>query len=233
MNQSSFQFDITPLSLQEQKAIQYSDKYNMINIAKEKGEARALTMMFQNHFARKIREGTYEYPEEFKQFFHAAKLRNETKSPYCYITIGAYPNIPFSQLHKQAMKFAYRKIIDSAIWVYEITSTDEKNPNLHSHMLVKYNCRPDNLLQGAKSTFNSVCMVQNPNILNFRFIHPDLVQSKIKYMRGEKSDKKSKTVRLTNNWRSDNDIMPEYRRNPSLLVGLRSKTPLPAPVDLT
>lgn len=131
-----------------------------------------------------------------------------SKPPYAFITINPYSHITLDELRKYVDKFKKRKILDSYHYVYEVRKEDLSG--LHCHMLVKYNCKPYELKRNIKNTFKHVCDESNPHILNIKFIEKDIIESKIRYMEGDKKDAKQEGVKATKEYRHLNALSDHY-----------------------
>lgn len=138
--------------------------------------------------------------------------RFSQKPPYILITINPFLHVTLEEFQRVICKIVNKKSIESYMYVYEIG----KNDNLHCHMIVKYNDRPYNFKRGIKSTCKNICDFNNPHVLNFKFIKPENLDSKISYLLGHKSDKKQLSIQNTNKFRSLHSLEPYYQSNPPL-----------------
>lgn len=158
-----------------------------------------------------MQEGTIPYVpsnQVQKQLLDKAIANACTKPPYCFLTINPKPGITLSELQKKVEKFVKRKFIHAHKYVYEIRK--ENDQGLHCHMLVHYTCKPYDLKRGAKSTFNAICNVNDPHILNFVFIKNEDINQKVEYMKGMKQDKKLPGVKLTQLYRKKHKLLDIY-----------------------
>lgn len=146
--------------------------------------------------------------EIYKEICEKAKDRVVTKPVFVLLTINPKPGITFQELDKKIQKFTKRKFIKSYKYVYEIRK--EGGKGLHCHIVLHYTCKPYDLKRASRSTFKDICEVNNPSILNIRYIEPEDLQQKISYIQGNKQDKKLKSVKLTKQWRLENNIQDIY-----------------------
>lgn len=173
-----------------------------------------------------LEEGTIPYqPDDPVQLelLQSAADATCTKSPYIFLTVNPRPDVSLEGFRKKIEKFVSRKCIDSYQYVYEVRKKEgEDYKGLHCHILLRYLCKPYDFKRGAKNTFKTICDSNNPQILNFRFVDKDDLNSKISYMNGEKQDKKLPGVILTQEYRKINKLEDMYiSKRP-----LESQTPL-------
>lgn len=148
------------------------------------------------------------------ELLEKARDRTITKPPYILLTVNAQPGISFEKFRTKVEKYVTRSIIDAYLYVYEVRATD--GGGLHCHALLKYNCKPYDFKRNAKSTFKNVCAVNNPSVLNIRYVENDKVESKINYLLGHKCDKKRKSMEIIKAWREANNISAYFESNPRL-----------------
>lgn len=159
-------------------------------------------------------------PEETKDPKHLALIessinRTMTKPPFMFITINPTKDISLQMLKKKVEKFTARRIIQKYSYVYEVRSDDEKEPGLHTHMVIRYqNIRPYDFKVAAKNTFKDICDTNNPHCLNFKQITDEMVEDKISYMLGSKKDEKLAGVLLSVNYRKENNLDDIYESSP-------------------
>lgn len=142
------------------------------------------------------------------KLLNEAKDRLITKSPYIFLTINPRDGVGLEEFKKQIEKFANRRIVRAYSYVYEIRSASYTG--MHCHMLLHYTCKPYDFKRAAKSTFKNVCDVNNPAILNIRYVDSDALTDKLEYMSGKKQDKKLDSVKWTKEWRLKNKIQDIY-----------------------
>lgn len=146
--------------------------------------------------------------ERMAKTIERARERNITKPRNVLLTVNVKPGVSFEELRAKVEKFVNRTIIKHYHYAYEIRK--EGGEGLHCHMMLRYDCKPYDLKRSAQSTFNSVCQVKNPSILNIRWVEDEDVQSKIEYLSGNKQDKKIIAVKLTLEWRKKHGIKDLY-----------------------
>lgn len=146
--------------------------------------------------------------EIYKEVVEKAKDRVTTKPVYVLLTINPKPGVSLKELAVKVEKFVQRCFIKSYMYVYEIR--EEGGGGLHCHMLLHYTCKPYDLKRASRSTFKELCDVNNPAILNQRFVEPEILQQKINYLKGDKQDKKKKAVEFTKAWRLQQNIKDVY-----------------------
>lgn len=173
-----------------------------------------------------LEEGTIPYqPDDPVQveLLHNAADAACTKSPYIFLTVNPRPEVSLEGFRKKIEKFVNRKCIDAYQYVYEVRKKEgEEYKGLHCHILLRYICKPYDFKRGAKNTFKTICDVNNPQILNFRYIDSNDLIQKINYMKGEKQDKKLPAVKLTQEYRKKFKLEDMYiSKRP-----LESETPL-------
>lgn len=135
-----------------------------------------------------------------------------TKPPFMFITIN--PRIDyFEELSKKVEKFVRRKIVAEYAYAYEHRNA---SGGLHCHLLLRYIGKPHEFKRCAKSTFKNICDVNNPHILNFKFIEEEHLLQKYNYLKGDKSDKKKKSVQATMAWRKAEKIPDLVESTPQL-----------------
>lgn len=137
-----------------------------------------------------------------KEILSISYNRIATKPPFMLVTINPKPDVLYNELLSKVQKFLKKKTIISYICCFEVRA---KNGNeytgLHCHVLVKYDDQPYNFKRGSKNTFKTVCNSDDPHVLNFKFVTEDLIESKIDYILGIKTEKKSVGVNVTDEWR--------------------------------
>lgn len=135
------------------------------------------------------------------------------KPPYLMITINPRHDVSLKDLKKQVEKYIKKKTITHYIYVYEVRKDEE---GLHCHIIVKYVDKPYNFKRGTKNTFKHLCDVNNPHILNFKFITEEHLQSKINYLLGDKKDTKKAGVACSEAYRKKHKLEPFYESSPRL-----------------
>jgi len=150
-----------------------------------------------------------------------------TKPPYILLTVNAQPGITYNVLKTKVEKFVGRNIVQNFIYAYEVRR--KTGEGLHCHILLKYSCKPYDFRRSAKSTFKSLCQVNNPDILNFKFVSEEDLQSKISYILGNKQAKKSESLKIIKAWREANNIPHFLESNPIFpcRVALKALPPPP------
>lgn len=151
------------------------------------------------------------------------------KPPYLFITINPAKD-DLEALQKVVAKIIKKKTVSDYHYVYEVR---KENKGLHVHMLLKYDDKPYNFKRGVKSTCKNICQSNNPNILNFKFIDEDKIQSKIDYMNGSKKDSKLPGVRASLVFRKENDLNSFYTNmkiTPPPLVGVSENAVKPTSI---
>lgn len=149
-----------------------------------------------------------------RQYVEKAISNQSIKPPYILITVNAYPDLDFEQLKKKVEKFVNRRFVSAFIYAYEVRKEDLTG--LHCHMLIHYNCKPHDVKRNAKSTFKDCCNVKDDRILNFKFVNPDNLQSKIEYVKGVKKDAKMKAMDYTHKFQAEHILQPYYESTPQL-----------------
>lgn len=153
--------------------------------------------------------------DKLKELIQNTYNRISTKPTNIFLTINPRPEITFEELSKVVDKYLTRKFVVGYSYVYEIRKEDFSG--LHCHILLKYqNIRPYDLKKNTKNSFKSICMVDNPEILNIKFIEDDVCLEKVNYMLGNKKDSKQSGVKATILWREKNNIKPIYDSTPPL-----------------
>lgn len=142
---------------------------------------------------------------------------SSTKSDTVFITVNVRPEITFQELEKLINKLMKKKSLVSIYGCYEIRSkVNDIYTGLHTHMIVKYTGRPGNFERCLKTIFKNVCDVNNNHCLNIKYIESEIIESKIKYIQGDKQDSKKESIKLCNSWKPERWY--EKARS-SLLVG--------------
>lgn len=154
-----------------------------------------------------------------------------TKPPFMLVTINIRPGVTFEELDKKVQKFTRKKTVPRYFYVYEVRGPDDAG--IHCHALVQYAGRPYDFRRSTKNTFKTVCDVNNPQILNFKFVDSEHLGSKIDYLMGEKKDSKLDGVEHSKNFRAKYSLEPFYESNPPLpcRVALIQPPQSPPPVD--
>lgn len=200
---------------------------HILQKAHDKGVQAAAEQFFKTLYLRQfvndfMSEGTLplgiQLKDEYKALTDKAFIQNSTKSPYYLVTVNPRPDVTFEQLDKVVKKIVKKKTIIHHAYVYEIRGqTDDGDyTGLHCHMLLYNTIKPYDFKKGIKSTVKHICDYNNPNILNFKNIEPDVVSQKYQYLLGDKTDKKLAGVNLTNEWRQANQIDQIYESIPPL-----------------
>lgn len=185
------------------------------------------TFMYRQMVSDLIEHG--KPPMEMKNPKYVGMLQAQadrlvSKPPFLLITVNVRPNTLLDDLKKKVEKFVKKKTIQSFAYVYEVRKDDFTG--LHAHILVQYDDKPYNFKRGAKNTFKTICDVNNPNILNFRFVQLDKLLSKYNYLKGEKQSKKLPGVKHSEQYRTKNNLLPIYESIPPLPCRDTEKIPL-------
>lgn len=160
--------------------------------------------------------------EIMQETIERARERVITKPRTVFLTVNPKPGIKFAEFSPKIEKFAQKKIVSSAEWVYEIREAPDNG--LHCHILLTYTGRPADFKRSTKKYFSDVCDSNNPKILCFRYVEDCDVNSKREYMSGKKQDKKLPAVKATLEWRKKNEILDSYstpQETEVSLVGVR------------
>lgn len=107
----------------------------------------------------------------------------------------------------------------------EQRSVDENQIyGIHSHFVIDRNeYKPSKLMSLIKNTFKNVCLVNNPQILNFKWFHKDMLEEKISYIKGIKKDDKMAKVSVDKIFRKQYNI-PNFFSHNKLLTPIKKKT---------
>lgn len=176
------------------------------------------TGFLRQYIANFMEDGTLPFKMETIEgikLMEQAADRMSTKPPYILLTINPREEIELLEFKKKVEKFADRKIVSRYAYVFEVRKKDK---GLHCHMLVQYDCKPYDFKRAARSTFKNVCEVNNPCILNIKYVSLDQLDSKMNYLKGEKSDKKNKSVKYTRRYRRKHELEAMYQSNPKLAI---------------
>lgn len=139
--------------------------------------------------------------------------RLSSKPPYMLITVNVKTDISLRMLMKKVEKFISKKTITSYAYCYEVRNSEG---GLHCHLLVHYTPKPYDFKRSTKNTFKTLCDVNNPSCLNFKFVEEENLLSKYKYINGEKSDKKNASVLASAKYREENKLAKIYESSPPL-----------------
>lgn len=156
--------------------------------------------------------------------------RLTSKPPYLFITINPRTIVTFAELDKVVKKVVKKKTIKEYAYVYEVRKGET---GLHCHLLVHYEDRPHNFKRGVKNTCKNICDANNNNILNFKFVNIENLQSKMDYISGIKKTSKMPGVKDTISWRKLNNILPIYHSIPPLSCRDTQNLPVNPPELLT
>lgn len=188
----------------------------------KKAYEKALSQFYYNIYYREMvanymSEGKVPYlPDDSNQveLIKSSIDRNITKPPYILLTVNPRPDVELKEFKKQVEKFVGRKIIDMYAYVYEVRKEDHSG--LHTHVLLKYNCKPYDFKRCAKNTFKHICDISNPAVLNIRYVDADKLLQKYKYLCGDKKDDKKKGVQYSKDYRKQNCLADIYESTPEL-----------------
>lgn len=149
-----------------------------------------------------------------------------SKSPYWFITVNPRSDIELSQFQKTIEKLLKKKCITNYAMAYEVRKKEGKTfKGLHCHIVLSHNIKPYDFKRSVKNTVKHITNVNNPEILNFKNLPTqEIVQEKILYITGNKSDKKQKGVAITKEWRKLNNLDEIYESNPPLPCRVAKKT---------
>lgn len=164
---------------------------------------RAITKEKEIMFRKQIQDGDWD-----DNYNHLAELRKQcgkknTKiTEWILITVNcddAHQNI--RQLKKKVEKYVKRSFIVEYIYNFEQRSESEPYLGIHSHILVRQNCRDgDKFRKSTLNTFKS--LVGNNMAINFRYISSTPEQA-IPYITGvKKDDKKNAKIVCDAKWRT-------------------------------
>lgn len=144
--------------------------------------------------------------------------RYSSKSPYYFITINPRQDVDFKQLQKCVNKLLNKKCITNHAYAYEVRKKeDDKFIGLHCHLIVHQTIKSFDFKRGVKNTCKNICDVDNPHILNFKNLPTEeIIHQKFAYISGDKTQKKNAGVRLTQEWRQQNNIPTIFESNPPL-----------------
>lgn len=209
-------YDMIPKEIIEARARRYSrieDKKDAIRAERQAKIMFAKTMHLKSLSAKFQDDGSVPLPMPKKVVKHVYDMYC-TKSPYAFVTVNPYPKTPLPVFEKAVNKLLSKKTIPCYFQVYEVRravddsddSDDSKGPGLHAHILLEYTGTPSNFKRSTKNTFKTVCDISNNCILNIKFVKPEVLQSKIDYMLGQKQDKKQSGVQATIQYRKANNL---------------------------
>lgn len=159
-----------------------------------------------------------------------AETKQDTKKTYLYLTINPKPDYPLPDFVKKIRKTLESKLFIDSLAVIEQRGTDEKSigTGYHAHILFKRvtplneGRTPTNIKRNLQDSYKKVCLVKNPQIMNFQFIPEEYAKDKLEYMLGKKTGKgKDLKQKYDIPFRAQNDI-PEYLGNPDLLNSSKS-----------
>jgi len=154
-----------------------------------------------------------------------AENKTDTKQNYLYLTINPKPDYPLSDFIKKIRKTLESKLFTDSLAVIEQRGTDTKSigTGYHAHILFKRitplneGLPPSNIKRNLQDSYKKVCLVKNPQIMNFQFITLEYAEDKLEYMLGKKTGKgKDLKQKYDIPFRAQNDI-PEYLGNPDIL----------------
>lgn len=171
------------------------------------------TAYLREHVRRFAEDGSLPYtPDDpsLREMLHNQANTLISKPPYMLLTINPKTD-DLESLQKSVKKFIKKKTIKHYLYCYEVR---KQNAGLHCHILLEYDDKPYNFKRGTKNTFKNICDVNNPHILNFKFIELDHIQSKIDYLKGDKKESKQEGVKATILYRTEKDLLPIYESNP-------------------
>ena len=192
-------------------------KYKWIKQAYKEAYLQFYKSLFSRQFVSDFMN-TGEVPyepvnNEYRELIDKARDAVLTKPPYILLTINPRPDIKLLDFMKKVEKFVKRKMISHYMYCYEVRNEEG---GIHCHMLVRYVSKPYDFKRGAKSTFKDICEVNNPQILNFRYITDEQLPDKIKYISGDKADKKQDSVQATKTFRNKHNLQDLYHSTPIL-----------------
>lgn len=180
--------------------------------------------LVSNHYAtayakeEKLREGVKAQTQAriYHQKMKALdKLKDNSKKDYklCWLTVNPHTDVKFSQFRDAIIKFVHRKMVVQYLYVFECRRMDDLDPGFHCHMLVQYSCKRYDFRRNAKSSFKKfVGNVDNQHHLCFRFISPDIVQEKLRYILDNPNKKEKDT------WFRDLHDLEDYYGEAHFLV---------------
>ena len=154
-----------------------------------------------------------------------AESKPDTKKNYLYLTINPKPDYPLLDFMKKIRKTLESKLFIDSLAVIEQRGTDEKTmgTGYHAHILFKRvtplneGRTPTNIKRNLQDSYKKVCLVKNPDIMNFQFISHEYAEDKLEYMLGKKTGKgKDLKQKYDIPFRAQNNI-PEYLGNPDIL----------------
>lgn len=177
---------------------------------------QVLKTSYQRQMVMNLTEGILPYTPKDSVMLKMLQQQSDsisTKPPFMLVTVNPRQGVSFAELNKAVLKFVSKKSVGQYFYVYEVRKEDE---GLHCHMLVQYTTKPYDFKRSTKSTFKNVCASNNPNILNFKFVSDENLQSKIEYLLGDKKDSKKAGVKYTKQYRATNKISDFYESSPPL-----------------
>lgn len=198
-------YDCIPIEIITKHANSFANTQRMTDAIDAERQARKFfckTLALKYHTQQLCEAEVVPLPISEVITKNALSLIKKT-SPFCFLTVNPSPEVSLETFQKSVQKFLKKKNLSFYFQVYEVRKGET---GLHAHMMVKYNTPVYGFKRSTKSTFSKICAVDNTAILNFKFIAEELIPDKIKYMMGEKQDKKQNGVKDTIIWRTKYSI---------------------------
>lgn len=197
----------------------------MWRVEVEDARARAYLKAIQDAEAALIRkkiqcddyEGMPELAEIERQMKAIKNKRGEGGNIHLYylVTVNCKPGVRVEELRKKVEKYAKRKMVREAEWVYEQRGAHEleAGSGMHCHILVTQ--RGDHFDGSFKAqtrnTFKTLVGIPTCHI-DVRSVKPEHLADKRDYMAGNKTGEgKADRVKIDKIWRAANNLLDLYK----------------------
>lgn len=188
----------------------------IVQKAEDEAQRIFIRQMYLRSYSQSVGDGDVPFPVDCPQALDVVSKQTErlnTKPPFCLLTVNPRPEVKLADFKKKLLKFLGKKTVPEYFACIEVRKNED---GMHAHILCRYTPPPSQFKRSTKNTFRDVCDSDNSCILNFKFLQEDLLPDKIKYMLGEKQQKKQKGVEDTKLFRKKYDLPDYWESNPPL-----------------
>jgi hypothetical protein len=231
--------DRKPEKIDDGSGLIVNDK-EMVDRAKEQARCYSVQVIYRKYYALMAKHAPDRYwanlpeqdkeaclrdmreMEEFEKMDAAIQQQKDDKhwgkKQWVFITVNPDPKCKLQAFVTTVLKRALtKKWITKAYAAFEQRgeTQEEAGKGFHVHILLHRGGKSrSQMMKEFKSTFKGLCALGNPktegSILNLKAIDDRLVQSKVDYMLGRKTDVKMAKVQIDRWWRQQLGLQPVY-----------------------
>lgn len=190
-----------------------------IDIIKGKAFKRVVQKLFEEAYLNKLEDpSALEDARLHDSIKDCIRLRTEKakscSSSHIFLTLNPDPTHTLDDIKKYIFKCITKKWIKQYWISFEQRgrTEDTRGTGIHCHILINRGVEPGKARRELKNTFKNLCNVDNPHLLNFKWITEKSLENHIKYITGEKRPKDDKEDMMAQDklWREKYQLEPYY-----------------------